>query len=173
MRLKITLIGIAVLAILAVGCGGGGGDTTGGGTSATSGDSTSATSDGGGSGKPLTKVEFISKGDAICQEVPKNYNKKLAELEEENKAEGKPKLSKSEENLKAAIPPLNVAIEEMEELTPPKGEEKQAEEIVDALEAAAKGVEEKPTSELSGPKSPFNEFQELTKKYGFTFCSGL
>jgi len=42
-----------------------------------------------------------------------------------------------------------------------------------ALEAAAKGLEAKPESALSGPKSPFAEFQKLTQEYGFKVCSQL
>jgi hypothetical protein len=170
MRLKITFIGIAAIAILAVGCGGGGGDTTGGGTGASTGESTSASSDGGSSAKPLTKAVFIKKGDEICAKVPLTYEKLTKALEEESKGK---KPSEAEVNLKAAVPPLFVAAEEMEELGPPKGEEAKIEAIVDALEAAAKGIEAKPTSELTGPKSPFAEFQKLTGEYGFKACNGL
>jgi hypothetical protein len=177
MRVKFILSVIVVMALVVAGCGGGDSSGTGSGTGAASTDGTSSSEDGttstdtsDGSGKPLTKAEWAGKADAICQEVPKGYNEKLAELEEEN---GKKKLTLSEENLQAAVPPLLTAIEEMEELTPPKGEEKKVEEIIDALESAAKGVEEEPKSELSGPKSPFAEFQKLSGAYGMSFCSNL
>jgi hypothetical protein len=176
------------VAVLVVGCGGGGGDTSGGtngSTSAASG-STGATTTGGSSGeggsnassgeggsnassKPLTKKEFLTQGDTICGKVPATYNSKLQKLEKEA---GKP-LSKAESNLKAAIPPLPVAAEELAELTPPKGDEQEVEAIVAALEAATKGLEEKPSSELSGPQSPFAEFQKLTGEYGFRVCTEL
>jgi hypothetical protein len=61
----------------------------------------------------------------------------------------------------------------METLNPPAGEERTLEKVVSALELAAKGMEEAPNSELSGPKSPFAEFQKLTKEFGFETCSGL
>lgn len=169
MRLKILLIAIAVAALFVAGCGGGDSSGTGASTAGSGGDGTT-TNTSGSSGKPLTKAEFISKSNAICQEVPKNFSAKLTTLEKEN---GSKKPPKAEENLKAAVPPLYTAIQELEALTPPKGEEEMAEEVIAALEVAAKGLEEKPTSELAGPKSPFNEFQEVSKKYGLTSCTGL
>ena len=119
---------------------------------------------------PLSKKEFIAKGDAICETVPKRYGVKVKGLEKEAKAQGKSKPSAAETNLKAALPPLFIAIEELDGLIPPTGDEQTAESIVDALEAAAKGVEEKPSSPLTGPKSPFVEFVKLTKGYGFKVC---
>ena len=47
------------------------------------------------------------------------------------------------------------------------------EAIIAALEKAAEGLEKKPNSPLSGPKSPFAEFQKLTKAYGLAVCSQL
>jgi hypothetical protein len=193
MRLKMVFLGLAAVAVFAVGCGGGGGDSTTGGTgsgSTTEGASTtvesgsttgeeSTSSEEGKSGEeskssgPLTKAEFVKQGDAVCKKVPAGYQKSLQALEKEAKAAGKPKPSKAEENLKAAVPPLYTAVEELEALEPPSGEEQQAEAIVAALESAAKGLEANPTSELSGPKSPFAEFQKLTGEYGFKLCSQL
>lgn len=129
--------------------------------------------DGDGGSAPLSKAQFIKQGDAICQQVPTRYGKLLQEFEKEAKTEGKPKPSTAEGNLKAAVPPLPEAAEELEDLSPPAGDEEKAEAIVAALEAAAEGLEAKPSSELSGPKSPFAEFQKLTNEYGFKVCSQL
>jgi hypothetical protein len=195
MRLRFTFIVLALAAVLAVGCGSSGssgsssgadsgssasesstastnGDSSTGGDSSTSGDSSSG-GEAADSGKPLTKAEFIKEGEGICAKVPQEYGVKVKALEEEAKKSKKPKPTTAETNSKAAIPPLYVAIESFEELTPPKGEEKQVEAIVASLESAAKGVEQKPESELVGPKSPFAEFQKLTAAYGFKGCSQL
>jgi len=189
MQLRITLIALVAIAALAFGCGGdsdtsnGGtasgaatsGDTSaadGGSTESSDGDSSNAANDGGDSG-PLTKAEFIKQGEGICRQVPVSYNEALQKLEQEAKKQGKPKLSTAEGNEKAAIPPLPKAIEEFEALVPPAGDENEAEAIVDSLQAALEGLEAKPASALSGPESPFDEFQKLTKKYGFEFCSQL
>jgi hypothetical protein len=190
MRLDVFLIALAVTALLA-GCGGGGDSaTTGkagndsGGTTTTGSNATSTNSEtnanseapntnGDGGSGPLTKKAFIAQGDAICENVPKRYGVKLKALEKESKARGNSKPSIAEANLKAAVPPLFLAVEELEGLRPPTGDEQTAEAIVDSLEAAAKGLEEKPSAALTGPKSPFAEFQKLTKEYGFKVCNKL
>lgn len=177
MRVKIILGSVLVVAILVVGCGGGD-DSSSGSSGGASGATTTTSGDDGSSGagsdsSPLSKVEFVKKGDEICTRVPANYGKLLQTFEKEAKADGKPKPSTAEGNLKAAVPPLHTAVEEFEDLTPPKGDEPKVEAMIDALEAAAKGLEEKPSSELSGPQSPFAEFQKLTGEYGFKACSQL
>lgn len=192
MRFKVILGSIVVVAMLVAGCGGGGGDTTGGATSggttagastgdssvgASTGDSTSggdSSTDGGESAsKPLTKLEFIREGDSMCATVPPTYQENSQKLAKENKAQGKPKASLAEVNLKAAVPPIHTLAEGFEGLAPPTGDEDEVEAIIDSLDAAAKGLEAEPTAPLSGPKSPFAEFQELSKKYGFKSCPGL
>lgn len=179
-HLKITLAGLVVLLAIVVtygyGCGDSGGDGSGdrSATDATSaGDTTSAGDDGDSSGAVLKKSEFVERGDAICSKVPAAYEKLVQPLEKESEANGTGKPPLAEVNLKAAVPPLGVAIEEFEELEAPPGEEQEIEELIEALKAAKEGVEEKPTSELSGPKSPFDDFQNLSRAYGFESCNRL
>lgn len=171
MRLKVILGSIVAVAILVAGCGGGGGDTSGGTTAGSAGATTNVKS--GGSSEPLSKKEFIKQGDKICTKVPEAYAKELRVLEEKNIAKKKGEPSPAEINLNAAVPPIYVAVEELEELTPPAGDEAEAKAMIGALETAAKGIEEKPTSPLTGPESPYDEFQKLTKKYGFKTCNLL
>jgi hypothetical protein len=186
MRFKLIVGALLVVALVVTGCGGSDSSSSGSSaanpsstgstdgtnpTNASSNDGTTGGKEGedGKSGKPLTKKEFIAEGESICQNIPVVYGELVAELEKEK---GK-KPPTAETNLKAAVPPIFSAVEEFENLTPPQGEEKQAEEIIDSLEAAGKGLEEEPTAPLSGPKSPYNEFQEVTKKIGLNFCSNL
>lgn len=181
MRLKIVLIlgAIAILAIVVAGCGGGG-DSTSGSTTASkettkSGETTpnkedakTTKSKAAANSKQLTSSEFTIRMNEACIQVPPSYKEKLKELEKGGK-----KPTKAEINLKAAVPPLYATISLMESLKPPADEEQKLEEVISALESAAKGLEAEPESELSGPKSPFAEFQKLTKEYGFETCSGL
>jgi len=173
MRSKIVLIlgVIAMLAIVVAGCGGGS-DSTGS-TAAKEtppSDGNSKTTKGGAAdgSKAMTKTEYKTRINEICIQVPPNYKAALKELEKNGK-----KLSKSEKNLKAAVPPLYSAIEQMEGVNPPAGQEENLKTVIAALESAADGLEAKPTSELSGAKSPFAEFQKVTKELGFETCSGL
>jgi hypothetical protein len=177
MRLKLILI-IGAIAIFVVGCGGGGDSTSGGTTSGGStsegttaegdGNATTANGEANGDPKPLSKPEFKNRINEICIQVPPTYEEELKKAEKGGK-----KLSPAEKTLKAAVPPIYAAVEQMESVKPPPGEEKKLEEVIDAMEAAAKGLEAEPKSKLSGPGSPFAEFQALTKKYGFETCSGL
>ena len=117
------------------------------------------------------KAALIKEGDKICSKAsPPATTKKLQALEKKN---GGKKPSTKETNLKAAVPPLYTAIEEFEALTAPSGEEAELEAVISSLEAAAKGLEEKPESELTGPKSPFAEFQKVTGEYGMQVCRQL
>lgn len=151
-----------------------------------SGDSESAESDGSGdsgsgeaqsaaqsSGKPLSKPAFIKQGDAVCAGVPTDFQSRLQSLEKEKEEANQPKATTAEIAEKAAIPPLYTAAVKLEELVPPSGDEQEAEAIIAALEKAAEGLEANPNAEFSGPKSPFAEFQALTKKYGFKTCNQL
>jgi hypothetical protein len=184
--LKFSLIALVALLTIAVGYGygcGGGDDTSGGGSTAASqadttsanggGDSTEAGEDDEASSGPLTKPQFVKQADAICEKVPVRYRELLGELEKENKKDGKSKPSVAEGNLAAAVPPLPEAAEELEALSPPSGDEQEVEAMIAALESAAEGLEAKPTSALSGPQSPFAEFQKLTGAYGLKVCSQL
>jgi hypothetical protein len=120
-----------------------------------------------GAAAPLAKSEFIKKGDAICRGVPKEFE------ELRNKLVKKKFASKEEVNLKAAVPPIYIAVKKMEELAPPKGDEAEVEAIIDALEAAATGLEKEPNTRLAGPESSFTKFSKLTTSYGFSFCPVL
>lgn len=181
MRSKIVLIlgAIALISFAVAGCGGGGDSTSGSTTvskDATPSKETTASkkdrktpkSETTGDSKRMTSSEFRIRMNEACIQVPPSYKEKLKELEKGGK-----KLTKAEITLKAAVPPLYDTIGLMESLKPPVNEEQKSEEVISALESAAKGLEAEPESELSGPKSPFAEFQKLTKEYGFETCAGL
>jgi hypothetical protein len=171
MRLKIILMAVVVMVFVA-GCGSGGNSSSSKST-ATKGDSNASTgqkesSSANADSKPMTKTAFRTRINEICIQVPPGYKELLKKL----RVGGK-KPSKAESNLKAAVPPLRSAVEEMNAVVPPPSEEKNLEKVIAALESAANGLEAEPTSELSGPESPFAEFQAVTKRYGFETCSGL
>ncbi len=185
------VLAMLLVAVVAAGCGSVDGDKGGSGTVASGGDGTSASgasettddsepTDGeastesadGDDGTAVTatsipKKEYVKKGDAICANVPNEYNKLLGKLpkkQQENKQIAVPK---------AAIPPLRTASEEFAELGSPDGDQAKAEAIVAALEAAADGLEKEPNGELGGPRSSFAEFNKLTRELGFKTCSQL
>jgi hypothetical protein len=178
MRTIATVLAILAALIVGAGCGssGGGNESS---TAAASGQETTASVEGspgssGSTGKTSapSKKKFIEEGDAICSNVVTEYQRGRGSLETQMKKKGQ-KPTTAEANLKAAVPPLYKAAESFESLTPPAGDEKEVEAIIAALQKAAKGLEEKPGSQLTGPGSPSAEFQKLTKEYGFLVCRNL
>lgn len=175
MRLKVVLIlgAIAALAILAMGCGGGGDSssttTTASKESAPSEPESKTTkSKSSRDPKRLTKEEFKILVNETCIQIPPTYKENRENLEKGGKT-----LTKAEINLKAAVPPLYIALEELETLNPPKGEEHVLKKVMSTLKLAAEGLEAAPNSELSGPQSPFAAFQKVASEYEFETCSGL
>jgi hypothetical protein len=175
MRFKIILFMAGFAVLLLAGCGGGEG-TTGGAASAKKDPASAPAADKTASSQgatakkstPMNKTEFDVRLNEICIQVPADYKKELKVLN----ADGK-KHSKAEVNLKAAIPPLEMALEQFESVKPPPNEKQVLTQMTAAMETAVKGLKKKPTSELSGPQSPFAEFQTVSTRYGLQTCSGL
>src|SRR6187200_764908 len=92
---------------------------------------------GGDSDEPeaLTKAQYVKQAEAICAKTDAKQSKLLSQ---ELKARaGTGPASKSEQEAfvtNAAVPPLEEEAEGLSELGGPEGEEKQAEELVEALE---------------------------------------
>ncbi|HEX8753528.1 MAG TPA: hypothetical protein VF731_08950 [Solirubrobacterales bacterium] len=183
MRLKIVVVAVGIAVVLiAAGCGSSGGGSTSatGSTAASSEEGATGASGatgtsgatGGSSSGPSSKKVFVKEAEAICEKIPVTYGEKAKALEAEAKKKGK-KPTTGETNLKAAVPANEAAIEELQALSPPAGDEQKVEAIIASLEKATKGVEAKPESPLTGPKSPYAEWQKLTKAYGLKVCSQL
>lgn len=169
LRRGLTLSILLLVCLVVASCGGDSDSGSGG----AAGDSSAAAAP---SGPTLKKAEYVKKGDAICRKVPQNsqplYEEVAAEQKEKKSKQSKT-AAKEELTLKSAIPPIETAIEEFKSAGVPEGEEAVAAEIVEALEAAEKGLKEDPTKPVFGPDSPFAEFSSLTKEHGFTFCPQL
>ncbi len=168
---------LGLSALLAVGCGssdsGGSGSTSSAQQTDASQTGESTESESQSSGPPLSKAAFLKQGDTICALVPNDFKSRLASLEEERKAAKEPKPDPAEITKEASIPPLETAVTKLKGLNPPAGDEQKVEAIIAALESAAAGLEKNPKAEFGGPKSPFAEFQKLTKEYGFKICLNL
>lgn len=184
MRSSALLFCVFVALMAGVGCGGGGSSGgTGGGagseattagaeTSASEGGDTGAGTEGGSKSEPLSKKVFVKEAEAICRKIPTVYTERSEAVTKAMKKGQEP--TPAELKLKAAVPTDDIAIEELEALPPPAGDEQKVEAIIRSLENAVKGFEEDPEkAEFTGPNSPFAEWQKLTKAYGLSFCSQL
>ena len=147
-------LGVAGLAAIAVGCGGGGDSTT----------------------VVLTKSQFIKQADAICEHADAEQEATLqAYAKEHPESVGNKALeSKSVQEdlvLVVGLPPLQAEAEEIGALGAPQGDADQVKAIVVGMEKAVAEGEEDPlsmTAETGGPFAPVNK---LAKAYGLKACA--
>lgn len=146
---------VALLGVVAVLAGCGGGSSTSNGSEAS-----------------LTKAQFVKKGDQICE---RNYTRReqvLAGYLAKAEKEGQLPLAKQEEVLVDQIMPIfREESEQLNELGLPTSETQKAEEILKGLEAAIAAVESEPDVALTkGTRVQFAAVENLAHSYGFEFC---
>jgi hypothetical protein len=161
------LAGVLAVALILVGCGGGGSDST-----TTSSDST--TSSGDSSTASLSKAEFIKKADAICAAGGKRTQSEYAAYVEEKKLSAKKEPTPAqfaEVSEKIQVPAFKRQAEEIRALGAPPGEEDQVTALVDAIDAGIEKVEEAdPRKALESSSSMFVEADKLAIAYGLKVC---
>ena len=141
----------ALLAAAAIGCGSGGGDTT---------------------EVALTKAQFISRGDAICQAAQKKQTQAIDAWHKQTSGEEKSITDWTAEELgqiylTVALPPIQEATDELSSLTPPAGDAK-AEKVVSSMVSAVEAVEEQPLRAIK--ELPYQGADKLALAYGFKAC---
>lgn len=150
---------VALLSVVAVvaGCGGG--------------NSTAATV--GGSDASLTKAQFVKKGDQICKSNYSEREKVLFEyLAKAKKEGGPPPLAEQEQLLVVRILPIfKEESEELDELPLPSKEPQKATAVLTALESAITAVEAHPgVAVRKGMSVLFARAEALAHAYGFEYC---
>jgi hypothetical protein len=112
----------------------------------------------------LTKTEFIKKADAICADSQARLDKLGADISENsNMTEIQTFLEKK------AIPELAATVAKIRKLKPPKADEKQVDEMLDALEAELAKVKKNPMAIMGD--NAFEAANKLAEDYGLTTCS--
>lgn len=153
------LAGVAALAILIAGCGGGD-DTTG---EASSG------------GAELTRAEYIKQADAACSKQNEQLSAAFNEFAESHKI-ANAQLSKAqgvEFSEEVFLPYVEGRIEILEGLNPPAADAKQVEAIVAATEKGlvkAKKELKSQSSRASEFEDPFAAAESLSRAYGLEVC---
>jgi uncharacterized protein YfcZ (UPF0381/DUF406 family) len=150
-RIIALLVGIATLAVLVAGCGGGGGDST--------------------SGETLTKAEFIKQGDEICKKGNTALEAEANEFAEENGINTeKPTEAQEEEVVEQVVGPAYLSqAEEVGQLGAPSGEEAKVEAMLEALTEGAEVMEANPKA-LVEEKNPLEKAAKLAQEFGFKVC---
>ena len=142
-----SILGLALLAvILAVGAGCGGSD----------------------GGEELTKADFVRKGNAICGKWQQARSDRFREVN----SKFKPPVTqaKREKAVLTIVEPYEDAIQGLEELDPPAGEEEKVEAMIDAAEEGWKQGQASPQTLLSSG-AVFSKSNQLFKEYGLTECT--
>ncbi len=156
-RFFAVFLGALVVAIFAVGCGGG--------------DDSSGSGDGTDSSSSLTKAEFVKQGDEICKEGDAAIEEEANEFADENNIDTeKPTEAQQEEVIAQVVgPAIKRQSEEIADLGAPEGEEEAVEDIVEAVGRGADEIEEDPKAVLEGD-NPLTEAGKLAKAFGFKQC---
>jgi hypothetical protein len=139
---------------------------------------------GGSGGAPLTKAEFIKRGDAICTK----YRAKNQKLNKESPAKSPIDPSATDEQVKASAPilrkladNLRAAREEFGKLNPPADVKSDWENTLDDLDQIASGLDSAADAAQSLDRQKVvNQYTDVLrlnsrvanfeKDYGFTVC---
>lgn len=111
------------------------------------------------SGPPLTQKQYVSQGNEICVEATKERGEASKELAKD--ADG-------EEVSSALLEPVSNMTEELESLTPPKKQQKQADAMISAFEDGIAKVEKDPGG--GGTATAFGPASQLAIEAGLTDC---
>jgi hypothetical protein len=150
-RVAAALLGLGLVAALAIGCGGNGGSEEAG---------------------PIPKKQFTKRAGRICRAGLANKEQSLAAA---SKAMGG--LDSSERGtaaalndlvLEGALPPLKKMVDELAALPRPTGEEELAEEILGKFEDGLEEAESNPKSFVEG--NPFTAADQAAQAYGLIHC---
>lgn len=140
---------LAVLAVMALaigGCGGGDDDEA-----------------------SLTKAQFTRQANAICD---KSNDERVAEFRARMSVTG---LSNDQERVEAVqeafIAPFEEMVGELEDLSPPEGDEEKVEAIFTEMEQGVDDLEKDPLVVFEGEEKMFDKANELASDYGLTSCT--
>jgi hypothetical protein len=122
---------------------------------------------GGGSDEAMTKSDFVKEGNAICGKWQKARSTRFNEVG----TRFKPPVTqaKREKAILFVLEPYEDALQGLNELEPPAGEEQKVEAMIKAAEDALAQGQASPGTLLSS-SAAFNKSNELFEKYGLKEC---
>jgi hypothetical protein len=144
-------VGLAIAAIGA-GCGGGAGS-----------DSASA---------PISKTEFVNRGNAICEATHSKVRSEIASLlrGHEPKNAGEAIKAEAEVGRKVLIPAMRDQAQAIGALGAPAGDEVQVKAIVAATEEGLGKAAKHPERAVKDGTEAFGKADRLARAYGLTAC---
>lgn len=118
------------------------------------------------------RADFIAQGDQICAETGERINEAVKERFGEGGGAGDQQVIKLYKEV--TIPQLEKTFEQLEDLTPPAGDEDEIDEILAAADEALSEANDDPKNLAKpiGQGNPFEETNQLLQDYGFEVCGG-
>jgi hypothetical protein len=153
-RLGTLAIPLLVSALIAAGCGGGGGDN----------DTSSASTSSG----PLTKAEYIAKGDQICAQG----TLVIGQAGREQFGTSQPTREQAVQfGQDTVVPSLEDTLTKLRALEVPQGDEAETTAIYTALEDGINKLKDDPNLFVeSASGGAFDRANQLAQAYGFKQC---
>jgi hypothetical protein len=146
------LVGVAALAVLVVGCGGG---------------------DDSSSEETLTKAQYVNEATAICSQGGKETAKELSVYLKKNNL-AQPNEAQAGKAIEVVVlPAFRSQVEELSELQAPEGDEAQIESMLQSLETGLDDGADDPENFFKQADSEFAKGVEMANKYGIEGCGSL
>ena len=148
-RTKALAVVAALIALNALGCGGGGNG--------------SQVEEGS-----LSKQEIVQEASALCLQFQQQGQKQLFDYQEKHLKAGEAEIAGA-----VVVPVLEEQLEEMKALGAPRGEGPAIQAIIGAYESALQKAQENPHALADRSTLLFAEYDRQAKKYGFAKCAYL
>jgi len=112
-----------------------------------------------------TKAEFVTQANAVCKSAIDKVSDSSTDLGENAPDEELVQFIKDE-----YIPTIKDELSQLQELTPPEGDEDSWDEILTAFDDGISGVEDDPEAAVAGNENPLADASEKAKAYGLKIC---
>ena len=115
---------------------------------------------------PAETVRFLERGNAICRRADAEQRM----LARRYLAKGS--VAQRWELVPPAVTPaMAKELQELKDLTPPKGDEAKTRRILKAMQKGVEDAKDDPLDLIYTESDPFREMRALAKRYGLTVCA--
>jgi hypothetical protein len=123
------------------------------------------------SSAPLTKADFVKQATQICHQGVKEKEKAVSDLLEKTASQKGGASSQDVKGLMedSVLPTYSDVVDQLGQLSPPKGDQAKLDKILQKYEAALKSVEADPAKAAEG-ENPFAAADEGAIAYGLEAC---
>ena len=122
---------------------------------------------GGGEEETLTKADYVRKGNTVCGKWQQARGERFGALNAKFKPPYSPQEKK--EAVLFLLGPYQIAIDGLNELPPPSGEDQKVEKIIGAMEEGMARLRANPTVAVRSIET-FKKGNELAESYGLKEC---